>query len=149
MSLSDTINCPSPDFLLLSYTSNYHPRYQLPRLEKSQRFTAATSDPLTISYQPESQALAYSASFWYRAARLAFVTSTFSPNMLGNPQNSSALTMARLFKKVQSEVQQEATKPNMMKKFGGKFKKAFSKKKQVRVPSQILYVIHSIHGLTV
>lgn len=38
--------------------------------------------------------------------------------------------MARMFKNTQSKIQQETPKANMLKKFGGNFRKAFSKKKQ-------------------
>lgn len=48
--------------------------------------------------------------------------------------------MAKLFKKAKSEVQQGTTKPNMLKKFAGKLKKAFSKKEQVRIYSQALHL---------
>ena len=54
--------------------------------------------------------------------------------------------MARLFKKAQSENQQGTSKPNMMKKFRGKFKKAFSKKKQVRIYSENFYSINVVQG---
>lgn len=52
----------------------------------------------------------------------------------------SALDMATLFKTKQSKVQQDTTKANMLKRFGGKFKKAFLKnKKQVYIYSRIFY----------
>lgn len=39
--------------------------------------------------------------------------------------------MARMLKKTESKIQQETPKVNMFKKLGGKFRKAFAKKKQV------------------
>ena len=43
--------------------------------------------------------------------------------------------MARLFKKAQSEGQEGTSKTKMLKKFGGRVKEAFSKKKQACISS--------------
>lgn len=52
--------------------------------------------------------------------------------------------MPRIFKKAQSGVQQETAKSNMLKRFGGKFKKAFSKTKQVCSYSALLEFAKSL-----
>ena len=46
--------------------------------------------------------------------------------------------MGRMFKKTKSEARQATSKSDMLKKFGGKFKKAFSKNKQVLLLANIL-----------
>ena len=56
--------------------------------------------------------------------------------------------MGRLFKKTQSNVQQETPKANMLKKFGGKFKKAFSKKQQVYDYPRLIYLTITLTKLT-
>lgn len=66
-----------------------------------------------------------------KAALLVSATQHILPRIASSRQASSVPMMGRMFKKTQSKVQQETPKANMLKKFGGKFKKAFSKKQQV------------------
>ena len=79
----------------------------------------------------ESESLSALQVFGAKFHCLPAESKTHSPNVLRERQDSSALVMARIFKKAQLDAQQGTSKSNMLKKFGGKFKKAFLKKKQV------------------